>query len=232
MDHLFNWLFSMTNIENVSTLPKTPVAGAIDATQLDVQPSRVEQAGHLVPGFTQSAPEPEPQPSRDNHSWATPAQHARGPPFPAFPETWDESGWRLPPPKDLIDEQARSDMRDLFDGPERDYFSTPAFSLPQMKLYLELYFLCVDPGHRSRQKLCAPLPHHPPPLPRVPAPAARPPPHDALHRHGVRGRPCRFPHRDEDPQAASQPRLRRACPPERADPRWPKRSPAPLRTPS
>ncbi len=142
MDHLFNWLFSMTNIENVSTLPQTPVAGAVDATQLDVPPPpRTEQAGHLVPGFTQRATEAETQPAHENHSWASPTQHARGPPFPAFPETWDESGWRLPPPKDLIDEQARSDMRDLFDGPERDYFSTPAFSLPQMKLYLELYFL-------------------------------------------------------------------------------------------
>lgn len=153
MDHLFNWLFSMTNIENVSNVStrghKTPVVGptGFEATQPDMaQPwmSHADQVkGHLVPRLSRS-PVLEPlseSTSHEDRSYPTRIPHEGGPPFPAFPETWDESGWRLPPPKELIDEQARSDMRDLFDGPERDYFSTPAFSIAEMKLYLELYFL-------------------------------------------------------------------------------------------
>ncbi|BEJ09842.1 hypothetical protein CcaverHIS641_0607570 [Cutaneotrichosporon cavernicola] len=149
MDHLFNWLFSMTNIENVST--RGPVVGltGLEASHVETQwLSRDDQtADQLVPRHSRSTvlESLESTSQEDTRPSPTRAPHSGGPPFPSFPETWDEAGWRLPPPKDLIDEQARSDMRDLFDGPEREYFSTSAFSIAQMKLYLELYFLNFAP---------------------------------------------------------------------------------------
>jgi len=61
--------------------------------------------------------------------------------FPPLPDSWDESGWRFPPPRDVLDEQARDGILSLFEGPARDDLKSPAFSLGQMKLYFELYYM-------------------------------------------------------------------------------------------
>ncbi|CAK9782713.1 unnamed protein product [Cutaneotrichosporon oleaginosum] len=153
MDHLFNWLFSMTNIENISAWDvRTPSAGParLEAPPPNMAltwPSREESFANRP--VSTSNVEPVQVADTTSHeetrSYPARAPHAGGPPFPAFPETWDKAGWRLPPEKELIDEQARSEMCDLFDGPERDYFAAPAFSIAQMKLYLEMYFLNFAP---------------------------------------------------------------------------------------
>ncbi|WWC64355.1 uncharacterized protein I303_106965 [Kwoniella dejecticola CBS 10117] len=66
--------------------------------------------------------------------------------YPDLSERWSSwEPWQAPPRREIIDEEARPSMLALFDNNARKDLMAPSFSLQQMRLYLELYFMHFAP---------------------------------------------------------------------------------------
>lgn len=150
VDDLFSWLFNVANTTGQGTVwPHTPVD---ESLKDDVAVFSADS------DMSSSLPTP-PEPAHatlhgdDTHyrslSSAFSSSNPRALPhngssFPALPEQWREGWmgqWCLPPASDILDSRSREEVLNLFEGSIRDDMLSPAFSLSQMRLYFELYYM-------------------------------------------------------------------------------------------
>ncbi|WVW85934.1 hypothetical protein I302_107972 [Kwoniella bestiolae CBS 10118] len=66
--------------------------------------------------------------------------------YPDLSERWSSyRPWRIPAKVEIVDEEARAAMLDFFDNNAKRDLMSPCFSIQQMRLYLELYFMHFAP---------------------------------------------------------------------------------------
>jgi hypothetical protein len=141
VDDLFSWFFNVSNTASSAVWPHTPVdepakddvAIFTDSDMSSSLPTPPEPAHSSLHGLEERLS------SQQTNPRALPFT---GAPFPPLPDQWREGWqWCLPPPSDVLDTRAREEVLNLFEGSIRDDMLSPAFSLNQMRLYLELYFM-------------------------------------------------------------------------------------------
>ncbi|WVQ85772.1 hypothetical protein IAT38_007939 [Cryptococcus sp. DSM 104549] len=157
VDGLLTWLFntspdnmaftSMAGVEDASALP--PLAPSLDESSCMASygaptlPTRIS---------TPQPPLPPPPPPLRSSRAPQPINPLHVPNiskvqvYPVFSKEWAEKGhWAMPGREDILNEGTREKMLGLIDDDTWRNLSATIFSLPQMQLYLELYFLHLDP---------------------------------------------------------------------------------------
>ncbi|GMK53815.1 hypothetical protein CspeluHIS016_0104010 [Cutaneotrichosporon spelunceum] len=145
VDDLFSWFFNVSNPASSAVWPNTPVDEPTKDDVAIVTDSDMSSSLLTSPQTPQSSLHglDERLSSLQTNSRGLPLG---GTPFPPLPEQWREGWqWCLPPAADVLDGRAREDALNLFEGSIRDDMLSPAFSLNQMRLYLELYFIHFAP---------------------------------------------------------------------------------------
>ncbi|WRT70414.1 uncharacterized protein IL334_007412 [Kwoniella shivajii] len=152
MDDLLSWLFNpspetsllSTNQHNESQ-PLPINSDTVEASEVLLSPAPLRHP--IGMGISSQAP-----PSRLRSTYPEP-YIAHVPPtspsyliYPNLTERWSVwSPWQAPTKREILDEDARNAMLDLFDDNVKRELSLPSFSLQQMRLYLELYFMHFAP---------------------------------------------------------------------------------------
>ncbi|BEI82886.1 hypothetical protein CcaverHIS002_0307540 [Cutaneotrichosporon cavernicola] len=145
VDDLFSWFFNVSNSASSAVWPNTPVdESAKDDvaifTDADMSSSLLTSPGtphSSIHGLDDRLSSQQANPRSLPYT---------GQPFPPLPDQWREGWqWCLPPAADVLDGRARDEVLNLFEGSIRDDMLSPAFSLNQMRLYLELYFIHFAP---------------------------------------------------------------------------------------
>ncbi|KAK6909640.1 hypothetical protein I203_103661 [Kwoniella mangroviensis CBS 8507] len=163
MDDLLSWLFNPATDNDIlssSTIPldNEPLFEDLqnkghdddlhpDETDLEVRSDLGYQSNiNIIPTLSQRPPSRMRSTYPENYIPHVPPPVSSHNIYPDLSESWSSyRPWRVPPKMEIVNEEARASMFDLFGNTARQDLMSPSFSLQQMRLHLELYFMHFAP---------------------------------------------------------------------------------------